>query len=97
MDIIQTFYNNLASQYDKLFLDWQSTVEEQAALHTSKYECEYRATHRDELTNLLLKYGCSDVKWLFPEETGFYQPIVVGRKQPDLDETKNSITNRLRI
>ena len=32
MDIIQTFYDNLASQYDKLFLDWQSDVEEQAVI-----------------------------------------------------------------
>ena len=30
MSIIQTFYDNLASQYDKLFLDWQATTQEQA-------------------------------------------------------------------
>lgn len=29
-DITQSFYNNMASQYDKLFLDWQSTTHEQA-------------------------------------------------------------------
>ena len=32
MDIIQTFYNNLASKYDKLFLDWHSTTKEQALI-----------------------------------------------------------------
>ena len=32
MDITQTFYDNLASQYDKLFLDWQSTTQEQALI-----------------------------------------------------------------
>ena len=32
MSITQTFYDNLASQYDKLFLDWQSTTQEQAVL-----------------------------------------------------------------
>ena len=32
MDITQTFYDNLASQYDKLFLDWQSTTREQALI-----------------------------------------------------------------
>ena len=32
MDIIQTFYDNLASQYDKLFLDWQSATHEQAVI-----------------------------------------------------------------
>ena len=32
MNIIQTFYDNLASQYDTLFLDWQSTTHEQALI-----------------------------------------------------------------
>ena len=32
MDIIQTFYDNLATQYDKLFLDWQATTKEQAEI-----------------------------------------------------------------
>ena len=31
MSIIQTFYDSLATQYDKLFLDWQSTIKEQHA------------------------------------------------------------------
>ena len=30
MDITQTFYDNMASQYDKLFLDWNATTQEQA-------------------------------------------------------------------
>jgi len=32
MSIIQTFYDNLATQYDKLFLDWQATTKEQAEI-----------------------------------------------------------------
>lgn len=32
MDIIQTFYDKLASQYDKLFLDWQATTKEQSEI-----------------------------------------------------------------
>ena len=32
MDITQTFYDSLASQYDKLFLDWSESVREQAAI-----------------------------------------------------------------
>jgi hypothetical protein len=46
----------------------------------SKFECEYRATHREELTKLLLDNGYSEVDWKFSEETGFYQPIVLARK-----------------
>ena len=32
MDITQTFYDNMASQYDKLFFDWNATTQEQAAI-----------------------------------------------------------------
>ena len=32
MNITQTFYDNIASQYDKLFLDWQATTQEQAVI-----------------------------------------------------------------
>ena len=60
MDIIQTFYDDLATQYDKLFLDWTATTREQAAL--------------------LDAHGCRHVTWLSPEESGFYQPIVVAKK-----------------
>lgn len=128
MDITQTFYDNMASQHDKIFLDWNATTHEQAAildrifrnngfdrsssvldcacgigtqsigltalgydmtasdisdgelLQASKFECEYRATRRAEITDLLVASGCSEVNWLFPEETDFYQPIVVAKK-----------------
>ena len=32
MDIVQTFYDSMASQYDKLFQDWQTTTREQAVI-----------------------------------------------------------------
>ncbi|MBQ1984760.1 MAG: SAM-dependent methyltransferase, partial [Clostridia bacterium] len=32
MNITQTFYDNLAAHYDKLFLNWQATTQEQAVL-----------------------------------------------------------------
>ncbi len=32
MDIVQNFYDNLATEYDKLFLDWEDTVKEQALI-----------------------------------------------------------------
>lgn len=147
MNITQTFYDNLAPFYDKLFQNFDATTEEQAevlhklfedngifvgsirdydallkvkppysppyihktekgqrvcfqtwewsddhykltqyivddgeTLKVSKFECEYRATKREELTTLFLSNGCSKVSWLFPEETGFYQPIVIAKK-----------------
>ena len=102
MSIIQTFYDNMATQYDKLFLDWQATTHEQAeilskifkiygfdlsakildcacgigtqaigiaklgyqvtqyiiddeeSLKISKFDCEYRAARREEMTKLLM-------------------------------------------
>ena len=58
----------------------QYIIEDEEALQISKFECEYRATRREELTKLLTSSGCSKVKWMFPEETGFYQPIVIAKK-----------------
>ena len=58
----------------------QYIIDDEETLQISKFECEYRATRREEMTNLLLANGCSEVVWKFPEETGFYQPIVVARK-----------------
>lgn len=68
--------------------DWESEhyklvqyiIEDGASLDINKFECEYRALRREELTKLLIAKGYSKVKWLFPDETGFYQPIVVALK-----------------
>ncbi len=58
----------------------QYIIDDEDTLNISKFECEYRATSREEMTSLLKAHGCSDVKWLFPKDTGFYQPIVIARK-----------------
>ena len=58
----------------------QYIIEDEKDLQISRFECEYRATQRAELTDLLRLCGCRDVTWRFPEETAFYQPIVVARK-----------------
>jgi len=59
----------------------QYIIDDEENLQISKFDCEYRATRREELTKLLLANGCSEVIWKFPEETNFYQPIVVAKKQ----------------
>ena len=58
----------------------QYIIEDGEILKISKFPCEYRAVRREEMTNALLSLGCSKVTWRFPEETGFYQPIVVAQK-----------------
>lgn len=58
----------------------QYIVDDADTLQISKFECEYRATRRQEMTELLMENGCHEVVWKFPDETGFYQPIVIARK-----------------
>ena len=58
----------------------QYIIDDEETLEINKFECEYRATRREEVTNLFTANGCKEVVWLFPEETGFYQPIIVARK-----------------
>lgn len=58
----------------------QYIIDDREKPEVSRFECEYRATRREEITALFSSCGCSGVVWLFPEKTGFYQPIVVVRK-----------------
>lgn len=58
----------------------QYIIDDEGEAKISKFECEYRATRRKEITDLLLANGCSEVIWKMSEETGFYQPIVIAKK-----------------
>ena len=58
----------------------QYIIDDGDRLSVSKFECDYRATQREELADLLRANGCSKAEWKFPEETGFYQPIVIAGK-----------------
>lgn len=58
----------------------QYIIDDEGSLEASRFACEYRATRRSELTELLVASGCTEVSWMMPDETGFYQPIVVARR-----------------
>ena len=58
----------------------QYIIRDEGLPQISKFACEYRAVRRQELTDLLLIHECREVTWKFPEETGFYQPMVIARK-----------------
>lgn len=58
----------------------QYIIEDEETQEIHKFTCEYRATKREELTKLLIANGFQSADWKFPEETGFYQPIVIARK-----------------
>ena len=58
----------------------QYIIDDAETAAVSKFECEYRAVRRAELTACLCNAGCREVLWRMPAETGFYQPIVIARK-----------------
>ena len=58
----------------------QYIIDDAETAEVSKFECEYRAVRRAELSALLQEAGCREVLWRMPEETDFYQPIVIARK-----------------
>ena len=68
--------------------DWQGEryhfiqyiIDDGETTRLSKFECDYRAVRRQEITALLRESGCGAVRWEMPEDTGFYQPIVLARK-----------------
>ena len=42
---------------------------------------EYRCLLRQELSRALEEAGLEEIRWLMPDKSGFYQPIVVARKR----------------
>jgi glycine/sarcosine N-methyltransferase len=38
---------------------------------------EYRAVLRGEITGILAARGFTNIRWQFPDESGFYQPVVI--------------------
>ncbi|MFT5090150.1 MAG: glycine/sarcosine N-methyltransferase [Candidatus Latescibacterota bacterium] len=44
---------------------------------TDEFVTQYRAIRRDELTLALERSGFADITWLSPEQSGFFQPVVV--------------------
>jgi len=47
----------------------------------SQYSTQYRALLREELTEILSKAGFVNTRWLMPDETGYYQPIVISHQR----------------
>lgn len=58
----------------------QYIIDDEADLQINKFECEYRAVKRDELTKLFAANGFGRIEWKLADETGFFQPIVIAQK-----------------
>jgi len=64
------------SRYDFHLYITRELASEWQTFHTC---ARYRALRRDELTAALGEAGFRNARWIFPTQTGFYQPIVVAK------------------
>ncbi len=53
--------------------------ENKKSWRTSHYATTYRALQRSELGALLDACGFTDVRWHMPQDTGYFQPVVIAR------------------
>lgn len=51
-----------------------------SAFETSVRKTKYRAYTRLELNNIFKSVGFKNIAWLMPNETGYFQPIIIGSK-----------------
>lgn len=56
------------------------TIEDNAAWRSHHFASEYRCLLREELTAALKAAGLDEVRWLMPDESRFYQPVVIAKK-----------------
>lgn len=56
------------------------TVQTGDQWRSSHFASQYQAILRDELTSALEGAGYSEVRWIMPEESGYYQPLVLATK-----------------
>jgi glycine/sarcosine N-methyltransferase len=58
------------------------TLQMESEWRVKHFVSRYRALQRQELNLALQSAGFTDIQWLEPGSTSFYQPIVVARKTP---------------
>ncbi len=52
----------------------------ESAWHTVHFSSTYRAVLRNELDDILHQAGFTNVRWLLPSDSGFYQPIFIANR-----------------
>lgn len=65
----------------------QYIIEDAQALTIRKFSSVYNAITRCEFTEIFSKAGFQNINWLMPEQSGFYQPIVIAKKGRVLTKT----------
>jgi SAM-dependent methyltransferase len=58
----------------------QFILKEEGGWQTTHHAGQYRALLRDELAGALRQAGLIEVRWLEPNESSYYQPVVIARK-----------------
>ena len=57
------------------------TLETESGWTVKHFDSRYRALRRSDLNQALQAAGFRDIRWLEPEATSFYQPIVIATKR----------------
>ena len=60
------------------------TMEQAEGWRTQHHASKYRALLRKQLDGILQSAGFKETRWIFPSDSGFYQPIVLTRTKPAL-------------
>jgi hypothetical protein len=69
-ETVLDFYDSLAPHYHLLFEDWNESIERRARVLAPLLASRFpRPTT-----------GFTEIRWLMPAESGFYQPIVPAQK-----------------
>jgi glycine/sarcosine N-methyltransferase len=88
-----SFYNNGGARrivhqlwnwtgLDKYMAHIYITIDTGLQWTVNHFVLEYRCLLRDDLSHVLRASNFSDIKWLTPAESGFYQPLLVAIKDP---------------
>ncbi len=56
------------------------TIESSRTWQAHHFVSEYRCLLREELSSLLREAGSTDIHWLLPAESGYYQPLVMAKR-----------------
>jgi hypothetical protein len=65
---------------DIYFVQQFILLREEAGWQTRVYSTTYRAWRRTALQKIFSQAGFRDLSWRLPAETGFYQPVLTGRR-----------------
>jgi hypothetical protein len=85
---VRAFFRTAAEGglYFKSGIGWMSDIiayitrSTESAWHTCHFTSTYRAVLRSELRDILEQAGFTNVRWLLPSDSDFYQPIFIASR-----------------